>query len=108
MVLPFEFKTRCLSRISGMSDMSSTTQENPAIPLESIPIIIAILIGSPFAWYSIHERRKKEVNVVKDLVCGMEVSEGKYSTTYNGKNYLFCCAHCKTTFEGNPKQFVKE
>jgi len=72
-------------------------------------IIIAILIGSPFAWYSIHERRrKKEVNVVKDLVCGMEVSEGKYSTTYDGKNYLFCCAHCKTTFESNPKQFVKQ
>lgn len=79
------------------------------IPLESIPIIIAILIGSPFAWYSIHEkRRKKEMRVMKDLVCGMEVSEKKYSSKFNGKDYLFCCAHCKTTFETNPKKFVKE
>lgn len=94
--------------MSGMSGMSSTTQENPAIPLESIPVIIAILIGAPLAWYSIHKRRKKEVNVVKDLVCGMEVSGNKYSAKFNGKDYLFCCAHCKTTFESNPKQFVKE
>ncbi len=93
--------------MQGMIGMSSTTQENHTIPLESIPMIISVLIGSPFAWYFIHEKRKKEVNVVKDLVCGMEVREGKYSTKYNGKDYLFCCIHCKTTFEANPKQFVK-
>lgn len=43
---------------------------------------------------------------MKDLVCGMEVSEKKHSTKYNNKEYLFCCNHCKTTFEGNPKKFV--
>jgi len=46
--------------------------------------------------------------IMKDLVCGMEVSEKKHSLKYNGKDYLFCCAHCKTTFESNPKKFVKE
>ncbi|MGA9229843.1 MAG: YHS domain-containing protein [Nitrosotalea sp.] len=46
--------------------------------------------------------------VMKDLVCGMEVTEKKHMTKYNGKDFLFCCAHCKTTFEKNPKQFVKE
>ncbi len=97
-----------ISNVLHLSPSYDTfSSQGHIIPLESIPIIIAILIGSPFAWYFIHERRKKEVNVVKDLVCGMEVSEKKYSTTYNGMNYLFCCAHCKTTFEGNPKQFVK-
>ncbi len=97
--------------MQGMASMSEMNMPstNQTIPLESIPIIIAILIGSPFAWHSIHEkRRKKEVHVMKDLVCGMEVSEKKYSSKFNGKDYLFCCAHCKTTFEANPKKFVKE
>jgi len=51
---------------------------------------------------------KNNQEIMKDLVCGMEVSDKKYSTKHNGKDYLFCCAHYKTTFEKNPKQFVKE
>ncbi|HXX05513.1 MAG TPA: cytochrome c biogenesis protein CcdA [Candidatus Bathyarchaeia archaeon] len=99
-----------MSGMTGMSGMDnmSTEAQNTSIPMESIPIIIAILIGSPFAWYFIHGRKKTELYVMKDLVCGMEVKEKKYSTKHNGKEYLFCCAHCKTTFENNPKQFVKE
>ena len=108
-MMPGETMQGMMSGMQGMSGMSSmsTGTQNTSLPLESIPIIIAILIGSPFAWYSIHERRKKEVQIMKDLVCGMEVSDKKYATKYGDKEYLFCCAHCKTAFESNPKQFVK-
>jgi YHS domain-containing protein len=47
--------------------------------------------------------------MVKDVVCGMEVNEGKasFESEYEGRTYRFCSAMCKTKFERNPAQYVK-
>ena len=46
-----------------------------------------------------------------DPVCKMQVDEksargGKSS--YQGKDYFFCSAQCKTKFDASPQQFVKK
>lgn len=47
--------------------------------------------------------------MVKDLVCGMDVSEEtKFKTEYEGKTYYFCSLGCKEEFEGNLQKYVKE
>jgi xanthine dehydrogenase accessory factor len=45
----------------------------------------------------------------KDPVCGMtvNVATAKYSSDYDGGKIYFCCAHCKSTFDKNPAQFVQ-
>ncbi len=44
---------------------------------------------------------------MKDAVCGMEVSQEKFASTYKGKKYLFCSSACKTSFEKQPERFAK-
>jgi len=45
--------------------------------------------------------------MVKDPVCGMEVSEkGSLGFKYKGKTYHFCSQNCLNNFKSNPKQFV--
>ncbi len=44
-----------------------------------------------------------------DPVCGMQVDEknprgGKSS--FQGQDYFFCSAQCKTKFDANPKQYA--
>lgn len=46
-----------------------------------------------------------------DPVCKMQVDEknargGK--SAYQGKEYFFCGASCKTKFDQNPQQYVKK
>jgi YHS domain-containing protein len=45
---------------------------------------------------------------MKDPVCGMEISDNGEYITHNGKEYRFCCASCRWTFENNPEQFENE
>lgn len=45
--------------------------------------------------------------MAKDPVCGMEVYEKKFRTTYKGRNYQFCAAGCKAAFLENPKEYVR-
>ena len=43
-----------------------------------------------------------------DPVCGMKVDDQKAAaqSTYEGKNYYFCCAGCKGTFDSKPQQYA--
>lgn len=44
---------------------------------------------------------------MKDLVCGMDVSlPAKFSFQRNGKEYAFCSAGCKSTFQAAPKKYT--
>lgn len=44
----------------------------------------------------------------KDPVCGMSVnvSSAKYVSDHQGQKYYFCCAHCQSSFEKDPGQFL--
>ena len=43
----------------------------------------------------------------KDPVCGMTVDEKetKLMSNYEGKDYYFCSAHCKTSFDKDPRRY---
>ncbi|MDE1818634.1 MAG: YHS domain-containing protein [Thaumarchaeota archaeon] len=45
--------------------------------------------------------------MVKDPVCGMEVDEKTSSvkSKVGGKEFYFCCSHCKSRFEKDPAKF---
>lgn len=45
--------------------------------------------------------------MAKDLVCGMEVEEGKICSEYKGKKYCFCSEACKKQFEQEPDKYTK-
>lgn len=45
--------------------------------------------------------------MVKDPVCGTEVEEGKFCSSYAGKKYCFCSPSCKEAFEKKPSRYVK-
>ncbi|MBI4547196.1 MAG: YHS domain-containing protein [Ignavibacteriae bacterium] len=51
----------------------------------------------------------KETEMVKDLVCGMEVDENNppFTSVNKGKIYYFCSNSCKREFERNPKKYLK-
>lgn len=42
-----------------------------------------------------------------DPVCGMEVKEGQFCSTYEGKKYCFCSKMCKESFDKDPSKYVK-
>lgn len=42
-----------------------------------------------------------------DPVCNMEVEEGKFCSTYEGKKYCFCSEMCKEKFEEGPSRFIE-
>ena len=45
---------------------------------------------------------------VKDSICGMELEKEKaQKSTYNGKEYYFCCFHCKAEFEKEPTKYIE-
>jgi YHS domain-containing protein len=50
----------------------------------------------------------KNVEVVKDPVCGMEVNDLKksLSAVYKGKEYYFCSEYCKKTFKNDPASYT--
>ncbi len=48
--------------------------------------------------------------MAKDLVCGMEVKEDATATSSlsKGKKYYFCSLACKTKFDENPEEYLKQ
>ncbi len=47
--------------------------------------------------------------LVKDPVCGMELEKEKAEeSSYKGKDYYFCCFHCKAEFEKDPAEYIEE
>jgi len=53
---------------------------------------------------------KEERVMVKDIVCGMMINEHKppAKSSYEGKEYYFCSDNCKSKFESNPREYIKE
>jgi Cu+-exporting ATPase len=53
--------------------------------------------------------RHEEVDMEKDVVCGMQMDPAKAAATsqYGGKTYYFCSKDCKAKFDANPAQYVK-
>jgi Cu(I)/Ag(I) efflux system membrane fusion protein len=52
-----------------------------------------------------------EKNMVKDLVCGMDVdpeSPTTRRTQYKGKTYYFCAEMCKKSFEAHPEKYTQK
>jgi YHS domain-containing protein len=45
-----------------------------------------------------------------DPVCGMEVTiaTAMHHTVFAEQTYYFCCAGCKSKFEGDPGRFLKQ
>jgi YHS domain-containing protein len=45
-----------------------------------------------------------------DPVCKMQVDESKAAgrSEYKGKTYYFCAVICKTRFDKNPEEYVKQ
>jgi hypothetical protein len=49
----------------------------------------------------------QETELAIDPVCGMSVNTGKaIKTSYESRNYYFCCSHCQTTFEKEPEKYL--
>ena len=46
--------------------------------------------------------------VVKDPVCGMDVSPEKAAgkSEYQGQTYYFCSEHCKKKFDKEPEKYL--
>ena len=46
--------------------------------------------------------------LVKDVVCGMEVDPetAPANSVYDGETYYFCAEGCKTDFDGDPDKFL--
>jgi P-type Cu+ transporter len=46
--------------------------------------------------------------MAKDVVCGMEVEEGKAAgvSEFKGKKYYFCSEYCKREFDRNPEKYI--
>ena len=42
----------------------------------------------------------------KDPVCGMTVERGGPKSSFAGRTFTFCGAHCKHTFDANPEAYV--
>ncbi|NWG09054.1 MAG: YHS domain-containing protein [Nitrososphaerales archaeon] len=47
--------------------------------------------------------------MAKDPICGMDVDEkkAKFKSDYQGKTYYFCSTTCKSTFDKNPRKYIK-
>ncbi len=50
------------------------------------------------------------VETAIDPVCGMtvEVANARHHTTYDGREFYFCCPSCKRHFERNPQEYLVE
>jgi Cu+-exporting ATPase len=48
------------------------------------------------------------IQLVKDLVCGMEIDPTTAAATseYSGETYYFCAPGCKTDFDANPEKYI--
>jgi Cu+-exporting ATPase len=48
-------------------------------------------------------------DMVKDLVCGMDVSiDSEHNIKYNDKSYYFCSEHCLEKFKQGPSEYINQ
>jgi Cu+-exporting ATPase len=54
------------------------------------------------------ERKEKQMETVKDPVCGMEIDPGTAAASeeHEGTTYYFCSEACHQKFIATPEQFV--
>ena len=54
-------------------------------------------------------REVKRETMPRDPVCGVVLDENttKFSITYEGDTYYFCCLKCKKRFKRNAAKFTK-
>ena len=54
------------------------------------------------------EMMEVKIDMVKDLVCGMNVDEktAKFKSERKSKTYYFCSHACKTAFDENPARYA--
>ena len=46
--------------------------------------------------------------IVKDIVCGMDVStDSEFHTLHGSEKYYFCSEHCLHKFNANPKEYIE-
>lgn len=48
-----------------------------------------------------------KVKKMRDPVCGMEVGQTLFKSSHKGKEYHFCSASCKQSFDKNPGRYAK-
>ncbi len=50
-----------------------------------------------------------QTKIAQDPVCGMQVDESTAAerSRFEGRDYYFCCAGCRTRFEQNPKAYTQ-
>ena len=56
------------------------------------------------------EAESHTVETAIDPVCGMtvEIANARHHTTYDGREFYFCCPSCKRHFERNPQEYLVE
>jgi YHS domain-containing protein len=54
------------------------------------------------------QRYRREINMAKDPVCGMDVDPktAACKSEYKGQTYYFCSTGCKKTFDKNPEKYT--
>jgi len=54
------------------------------------------------------QSEKESVATVRDPVCGMHVepATAEHRTTYDGRNYFFCCQNCAQKFAATPESYL--
>ena len=47
-------------------------------------------------------------STTSDPICGMmvEIASGRHKSTYQGREFYFCCPACKWQFERDPQQYL--
>ncbi|GAC1635280.1 MAG: hypothetical protein NVS4B11_37450 [Ktedonobacteraceae bacterium] len=58
----------------------------------------------------INEPASATIETALDPVCGMtvEIANARHHTTYDGREFYFCCPSCKRHFERNPQEYLVE
>ncbi len=56
--------------------------------------------------FGLFKKIGNDLNTAKDPICGMNINLEKtaFKSTYQGKEYGFCSAHCKAEFDKNPEE----
>ncbi len=96
-VTPEEIASSILAELVQVRRRSHTPSEEHAPVLEEAQV----------------QRSEPAIPIVEmaiDPVCGMtvEIVNARHHTTYDGREFYFCCPSCKRHFERNPQEYLVE
>ena len=92
-------------------------------PLTALPIVMTQDIGAQFIASAAQAQTQEGENAGEqemhatplpgtalDPVCGMivEIATARHRSTYEGREFYFCCPACKRLFERNPQEYLVE